>query len=142
MESANNSDAIKINSISKAHLLIIVKWTRFLSILGYITTSLSFVLWIAMIRGKFELEMEPGVGEVLGWPMAIICGFALSSNLSKFTRAIKSSLKMTHSDGLADALGFLKAYFRLVGVLSVLIAIPILLFWLGVINLIYDGLVH
>ena len=143
MEPTSNSDTIKVNNHSMAHLLVVVKWTRFLSIMGYMTSGLLFVLWMVMIRGALQAGREFGVWESLGWLLAIIIAVVLAGNLSSFTRAIKSSLKTADSDGLADAFGFLKDYFRLLGVLSVLgIGIPIVLAWLAVFSAVYEGLLR
>ena len=137
MKSAEGTNHLVVNRSSKEYLLIIAKWTRFLSNLGFITAGLLFLLMFVAIRGWVETDNGVSGLPMLVWVICIIVQALLADRLATFSRGVKSSMMLDDSDELSIAFGSLKSYFRIVGVINVLVLVRPILSMLG---LIFDAL--
>lgn len=139
MNSADNSNHLKVNDSLKAYLLIIAKWTRFLSTLGFVTAGLLFLLLIVAIRGSVEIGYGISALQGFGWLISIIVSTTIATHLANFTRGVKSSIITDDSEELSVAFGFLKSYFQIVGAFSVIgVALPVVLVVLFILDVLFD----
>ena len=120
-------EQLTLTSTSKSFLKEKVKWTNFLSILGFILIALMLVL-AAFSTTIFNMvaKMQPGIPESLGLSLAItylvlsIIYFFPVYYLLQFSRKMKKALITKNNETLASAFEKLKSHYKFIGVFTII----------------------
>lgn len=141
MEQTSNSSlfSLSIDPVTKAHLFETAKWARFLSILGMILIVLSllgvlfFTYTMSSMSGTttndFEGSFGPsifssfGVGIAVLYIIIFVIWFFPLLFLLRFANKMKASLVANDQKALNDSFQNLKACFRFIGIITIIILV-------------------
>lgn len=137
-------EQLVLNSKSKSFLKEIANWSFFFSILGFL--SILFFIVVAILVGTVYAPMldmmtlQQGVSGSGTYVMILYLVIALLYfmpvlYLFKFSRKMKEALVTKSDETLAEALGNLKAHFKFIGVMTIIvISLYILIFVFSIVN--------
>ena len=139
------SQDLQFNSKIAFFLKETVKWSRFLSIVGFITVFLLFLMAVflpAMIRHFNSIEYSELSG-VTG-RASIMVNFIIlavlilvpSLYLLKFSSRMKEALEQSNQMAMENAFESLKSFFKFYGILTIILLI---LYFLGTVGFIIGG---
>jgi Family of unknown function (DUF5362) len=120
----SNDDSLRINEASKAFLMEIAKWTKFISIVGFVFIGL-FIL-IALIVGSVGAAFG-GLGAMSGGMIAFIyILFALLNffpvfYLFKASVGLKQGLMANDESSLTNGFEYLKSHYKYIGILTIVL---------------------
>lgn len=115
-------EELKIDCISKEFLTETVKWTSFLSILGFI--GIGFFVIISLGMMLMGLKFGPMFGGfAAGLIYLIVAGFYFIpiNYLYKFSSNMKLALKNNNQAALRCSFEYLKAHYKFIGILTLII---------------------
>ncbi|MDG1227314.1 MAG: hypothetical protein P8P15_04995 [Polaribacter sp.] len=120
-------EQLTLTNTSKSFLKETVKWTRFLSILGFFLILFMLVL-AAFSSTIFNMvaKVQPGIPESLGLSLAItylvlsIIYFFPVYYLLQFSSKMKKALTTKNNETLAGAFKMLKSHYKFIGVFTII----------------------
>jgi len=116
---------IILNSKASSYLKQSGKWASFLAIVGFVICSIILLSVIVLPIGSFThsatLNIPSFVGLSLkGAYLALdMVYFFLSLHLYRFSKKVKTGIDDLNSDQFAYALGKLKSFFQLLGIMAI-----------------------
>lgn len=127
---------LKLNNHSINFLRETVKWTNFLSIVGFVYTG--FIVLIALFGGSAIASMSQlGGGPAIGGTFIIVLYlilavvyFFLSLYLNKFSNNMKTALRDKNEEVLTTAFENLKSHYKLLGIFTIVMLSLLILFML------------
>lgn len=139
--------SLSIDPVVKGHLSDTARWAKFLSIIGFVFCGLMLIGAIfgvttgsmyASRYGEYEgnrmMAMGSAVGTFIFILVALVYFFPLLF-LFRFSSRMKTALQANDQQALDDSFRNLKAMFRFIGVLTIIIlAIWLLLIVIGVLG--------
>ncbi len=123
---------LKLTSIGISYLNQARKWTYFLSIIGFIFTGTIVLaaLFLSSLIGMISGFTAMGTGSVTIIYLALaVIYFSLSLFLYRFSIRIKAAVREHNSAQLEDGLKNLKSYWKLAGILTVVVLSLYVLFF-------------
>jgi len=127
--SASTEESLMLSPVGVSYLLETAKWTKFLSILGFIGMGFMVIggLFASVAMSRFGGSQSLLIG-VMYIVMAAIYFFPILY-LYKFSNDLKEALNRNNSSQLELALGNLKSHYKFIGILTiVLLGIYLLVF--------------
>ncbi len=133
MENSNlNSEELQFNQLNRSYLLETAKWSRFLSILGFIMIGLIIVLGIFVgtfmgslsnTLGNYNSSSKlMGTGFIAGiYIVVALIYFFPCLYLFRFSTKMIQSLKSNEQEIFDQALENLKSSFKFIGILTIVI---------------------
>lgn len=111
-------ESLVINEEIKGYLLETCRWTKFMSILGYIGVSL-------MVLGGLISMVDGGLPEdnwisILYVILAIVYYIPINY-LFQFSNDVKQGLISNYQESLSEGLGKLRSHFKFVGIFTIVI---------------------
>jgi hypothetical protein len=122
-------DVIALNATSISYLKEITKWTKFLSILGFVGVGLMVVLAFAMgtvfsslgsLGDNSPMAAMGPIFTVMYLAFAALYFFPVLY-LYRFSKNSKEAVQNNCSDLLSTGLGYLKSHYKFVGILMVVL---------------------
>lgn len=123
-------NAVEIDQAGKANLAEAAKWAKFLGIIGIVVLGLLFLAGIAMFfLGSTVLQQSPEL-QTIPFGGALVGGIYLLSGLLyvyptwamfKFGSLMRAAVQTNNQATLNRALGYLKGFFKYLGILTVII---------------------
>jgi len=127
--SVSNEESLTLSPAGVGYLLETAKWTKFLSILGFIGIGLMVIggLVVSTTMSQFAGGQAAVMGVVYVIMSAIY--FFPILYLYKFSNDLKEALNRSNGSQLELALGNLKSHYKFIGILTiVLLGIYLLVF--------------
>lgn len=128
MENYNSNSEIfnlQVDEVARANMLEMARWTKFLSIVGFIGLGLLAMGGIAMLFSTAIID-SMGYG-ALGTSVALIylvlvaLYFYPTYALFKFANTVKPAIRTANQAQFNEALGHLKGVFKFVGIFTIII---------------------
>lgn len=128
---------------SKQHLLETAKWTKFLSIIGFIGTGIMFIIMIFMLAGgsyfaALSGSMAPGfsfAGIAIMWIFMLALYIYPIYAMYQFSKYLKIGINSNSSEDLTIAFRHQKGMYKFMGILMViLLCIYALIFIFGILS--------
>lgn len=120
----NNSSNLIISNESVVYLAETVKWTKFLSIMGFILIGVMviFSLFAGTMFSNFNNQNTPpgfGIGITLMYLLLALLYYFPISYLLKFSQNTKSALETNNNEDLAFALRNQKSLYKFMGISTI-----------------------
>ncbi len=140
-KSAFESFELDVNQEIKGYLGEIVKWGNFVSILGFV--GIGFMVFggisLVLVQGvaSSTLQTAYGLGSTVGIAiiyivLALIYFFPVLY-LFKFSKKMKSALKLNNNNDFKEAFLNLKSHYKFIGIFSIVIISLYILTIIGVV---------
>ena len=116
------------NEDRNAYLREVAKWSRFLSITGFIAMGILIIISVVMIAGMNSFASRSNIGFSGVWIGLLYIGFAVLyyfplKYLFAFSKEIKLALNLENEDNLTEGLKNLKSVFKFMGITTIVILI-------------------
>jgi Family of unknown function (DUF5362) len=136
MEQTSSLFSLSIDPITKAHLADAARWARFLAICGFVFLGLMMIFGVFMMIGmsseiSSNISQEYGNNSMFGamgmgamafsWIIVAIIAFFPLLYLLRFANRMRASLNGNDQQALNYSFQNLKAYFRYVGILTIIV---------------------
>ena len=125
MDTTSDFKEVCIDEQTKTYLKEIAMWSKFLAILGFIKFGflLVYAIVFPLISHKLEAYFDynlPSIGIILFFLFMAALVYFPSNFLYCFARYTKRALKQNDQDIMRHAFQSLKAYYRYVGILLII----------------------
>ncbi len=129
---------LKLNNHAKEFLKEAAKWTKFLSIVGFIAIGLLVVVALffgaifSSLSGFGDAGLGGGFITVIYLLVAVLYFFPVYY-MYKFSVNMKSALRENDEDTLTKAFEYLKSHYKFIGILTIImISFYLLMFLIGI----------
>lgn len=113
---------------SRAYLLETTRWTKFLSIFGFILIGLMLILLLIMLVAGSSFSAYSGELEAVGVVVAVIIMIIFLAlytypvyALWKFTNNMKSGINTNNQEQIVEAFRYQKNMYRFMGILLIIV---------------------
>lgn len=122
MDSFNSNSPVELTEGAIAHISGIRKWTKFLSILGFVFIGLMVVLIPVMIASTSTMGLY-GVGAFSAIPFIIIIALYVYPiyTLYMFSKHSKLAVEGRDANQYEIAFRFLKQHYQFMGILAIIV---------------------
>ncbi len=131
---------LSVDETSKAYLLDTARWTKFLSVVGFILLGLLIIVgfftsfFLRSYSSQMGASFSSGILVVVYAVIAVLYFFP-TYYLFKFSVQIKAALLTGSQDVFNSALSYLRSAFRFIGIIMLIIlGIYALIFIIGIIG--------
>jgi hypothetical protein len=137
-----------LDETSKAYLLETTRWTKFLSILGFIFIGFMILfLLIMMVAGSALSAYSPGMetfgvlGAVIVMILLVAFYFYPIYALWKFSTNMKSGINTNNQEQITEGFRYQKNMYRFLGIVAIIIlALYLLIFIFGGLGAIFGSM--
>jgi hypothetical protein len=136
MEQNNSAifENIGLDELSKAYLMETTRWTKFLAIMGFLTSALIFLFAILYLyaNGNFKTSYNMGFSIGSFSYFAIIAGSYIypAYCLYKFSSLIKRGILADDKNKVTDGLRYQKNLYRYLGILTIIAIVLIIILFI------------
>lgn len=125
----NNTPIFESNGLdetAKAHLLETTRWTKFLAIMGFISSGLLVLAALAMLVTKSYLS---GIGIGMAFYYVILAGIYIYPVicLFRFSRLMKEGIHSQNQELITEGFRYQKNMYRFIGILMIIFLLLALL---------------
>jgi hypothetical protein len=136
MEQTSSLFSLSIDPVTKAHLADTARWARFLAICGFVFLGLMLIFGVFMLVGMSS-DISSNIGQEYGgnnmfgamglgafafmWIISAIIIFFPLLYLLRFANRMRDSLNGNDQQALNYSFQNLKAYFRFLGILTIIL---------------------
>lgn len=131
---------LKISSISTKYLQETAKWSKFISIIGFVGIGLMVLAALGMIifgstlgsgyRNAYQSQSPFAIGAIVYIILAVLYYFPISY-LFKFSTSMKKALEKTDNITMDKAFENLKSHYKFLGIMMIVILSLYILIFLG-----------
>jgi hypothetical protein len=114
VETAGENSNLQITESARKYLYGMRKWTNFLSVLYYIGTGCFVLLIFGTLFGVIKVEF------ILAFLIYATLLFMFGTDLHIFSKSTKSALVNNDPEEIEKAFKYLKSYWRLFGILTII----------------------
>lgn len=114
---------IHINGQSTAYLKEIVKWTNFLSIVGFILLGFMTIGLVYMMVMLGTIASPDGVASVIIFGIFLMLSIYPILKLFNFSKEAKSAFSSNSSEHMSLAFSELKSLFKFIGIVTIVILV-------------------
>ncbi|MBF6608875.1 MAG: hypothetical protein ITG00_09080 [Flavobacterium sp.] len=113
---------LQLNEVALKYLEEIAKWSRFLSVAGYI--GLAFLLLLGLVSGIFltsSADVVTGIFVIVFYSAFVSVYIFPVFYLYRFSTKVKNALQLSDSQELAESFGYLKSHYKFLAIASIII---------------------
>lgn len=132
----NNADIFEngLDQTARTYLLETTRWTKFLAIIGFLTSLCFFLFGILYLYANGNFGTSYGMGVSIGQLIYFLLMASLyiypAYALLKFSSLMKSGIHTNDQDRINNALRFQKNLYRYMGIMTIIGLVLILLLFL------------
>lgn len=137
---SSSPSGLKLNNHAKSFLRETAKWTKFLSIVGFV--GIGFLVLLAFFgeivassletSDSLSFSMEGGMYLTIFYLIFAAIYFFPVYYLYKFSNNMKKALEINDEDSLTAAFEMLKSHYKFIGILTIIgLSFYVLLFFIG-----------
>jgi ABC-type multidrug transport system fused ATPase/permease subunit len=123
------STNLELNDASKDYILEIAKWSRLLSIVGFVGLG---IMALSMIMMAFSTMVAAAFTQSMGYQMGIVPVIILYSSmiilyffpiyyLFKSSQKLKAGISNSNSEEITEGFENLKSHYRFIGIITLII---------------------